>query len=306
VDGSLRRLGLDLGATDIKFALLDDEVVVETGSSPTRSAEGGPTAVLGRVVELGRRARPVETVGLSVPGLVDAEGRAVLFPNMYGEWAGVQLARPLSEGLELPVALVNDGHAFALAEARIGAARGWRDVICVVCGTGVGGGLVLGGELRTGIDDRAGEIGHHTVLPEGERCGCGNRGCLETIAGSRAIARAGGYPTFAETLEAAREGEEHAAAALERAGRFLGIAIANLALFLTPDRVVVGGGVAEAGDLLLGPLRDEVNRRIRNVAPRDSISIVRAELGPFAGAIGAALGAPVVVSRRQERAKETR
>ena len=232
---------LDLGATDIKFALLDDEVVVKTGSTATRSAEGGSQGRARPGVELGRSARPVETVGVSVPGLVDTEGRAVLFPNMYGEWAGVQLAGPLSEGLELPVALVNDGHAFALAEARIGAARGWRDVICVVCGTGVGGGLVLGGELRTGIDDRAGEIGHHTVLPEGERCACGNRGCLETIAGSRAIARAGGYPTFAETLEAAGEGEERAAAALERAGRFLGIAIANLALFLTPDRVVVGG-----------------------------------------------------------------
>jgi glucokinase len=285
----VRSLGLDLGGTDIKLALLEGDRVLATDSAPTRSAEGGPPAVLGRVFELGRSAGPVDSIGVAVPGLVDSDGCALLFPNLYGDWVGQPLTVPLEEGLGRPVALLNDGHSFALAEARIGAARGSADVICVVCGTGVGGGLVLGGQLHLGIEDRAGELGHHTVLPEGKPCACGNRGCLETIAGSRAIADAAGKPSFADVLGAARAGELASIAALERAARMLGIAIANLTLFLTPERVVVGGGVAEAGDLLLDPIRDELGRRAGNVAPLGLIKVVPAALGPYAGAIGAAL-----------------
>ena len=285
----MRSLGLDVGGTDIKLALLEGERLVQTATAPTLSEDGGPEAVLERIVELGRTVGSVASVGVSFPGLIDAEGRAVLFPNMRGSWIGMPLAEPLANAFGMPVALLNDGHAFALAEARVGAARGSRDVICVVCGTGVGGGLVLDGRLRLGIEDRAGEIGHHTVLPDGALCGCGNRGCLETVAGSRAIAVAAGTETFGEALAASRAGDEIAVAAIGRAGEFLGIAIANLTLFLTPERVVVGGGVAEAGELLLTPLRDEVARRIGNVAPLERIEIVAAELSPYSGAIGAAI-----------------
>jgi glucokinase len=161
--------------------------------------------------------------------------------------------------------------------------------MCVVCGTGVGGGLVLGGRLHLGIEDRAGEIGHHTVEPDGPLCTCGNRGCLELTAGARAIARAAGQPSFDAVVEAARAGEPAAVDALRRAGTLIGLAIANLTIFVTPERIVVGGGVAEAGELLLGPLRDEVRRRAGNVAPLERIEILPAALGPFAGAIGAAL-----------------
>jgi glucokinase len=293
----VRQLGLDLGGTDIKLALLEGDRVVATDSAPTRSEKGGPAAVLSRVFDLGRSAGPVDSVGVAVPGLVDLDGCALLFPNLYGDWVGQPLAGPLEEGLGRPVALLNDGHAFALAEARIGAARGSADVICVVCGTGVGGGLVLGGNLHLGIADRAGELGHHTVDPDGKPCACGNRGCLETVAGSRAIAAAAGKPSFADALTAARNGEPASLAALERAGRVLGIAIANLTIFLTPERVVLGGGVAEAGELLLDPLRDELERRAGNVAPLGLIEVVPAALGPYAGAIGAALhGAETAVA----------
>jgi glucokinase len=160
--------------------------------------------------------------------------------------------------------------------------------MCIVCGTGIGGGLVLGGRLHLGPDARAGEFGHHTVVEEGEPCECGNRGCLERYAGARAIAAAAGAETFAEAVAAARAGDERAAAALARAGTLIGLAIANVLIFLCPDTVVVGGGVAEAGDLLLGPLRASLADRAR-VAPLDRIRVVPAELGPRAGAIGAAL-----------------
>jgi len=301
VDGAVRCVGLDLGGTDIKLALLEDEELVRTATASTLSQDGGAPAVLERVVALGLEAGECDSVGVSVPGLLDQDGRVLLFPNLYGEWTGFPLRDELARAFDMRVPLLNDGHAFALAEARVGAARGSSDVICLVCGTGVGGGLVLEGELFRGIGDRAGHVGHHTVLPEGELCGCGNRGCLETVAGSRAIASAAGRESFAEALAAAQAGDHDARTAIERAGRFLGIAIANLVLFVTPERVVIGGGVAEAGDLLLEPLRSEVVARAANVAPLDRIEIVPAALGRYAGAIGAALHGSAVVDSARNR-----
>ena len=283
-----RRVGLDVGGTNVKLVVLDGDEVVDRATEPTAS-EKGPEAVLDRLAGLAREAGPAASVGVAFPGLVDAEGRGILFPNLAGDWAGRPIREPLSRALDLPVGLVNDGHAFALAEARVGAARGADDVICIVCGTGIGGGLVLGGRLHLGVDDRAGEIGHHTVVLDGPRCNCGNTGCLEMLAGARAIARAAGHGSFDEALAAAREGDAAATEAIERAGRLIGVAIANLTIFVAPQRVVIGGGVAEAGDLLLAPLRAEIQRRAANVAPLEHIEILRATLGPDAGAIGAAL-----------------
>ena len=216
-----------------------------------------------------------------------AAGRSV--PNLHGDWRGRPIREPLSRALGRPVALVNDGHAFALAEARVGAARGAQDVMCVVCGTGIGAGLVLGGRLHLGIHDRAGEIGHHTVQLDGPLCNCGNHGCLELLAGARAIARAAGRE-LDDTLAAARDGDEAATAAIRRAGELIGVAVSNLTIFRAPERVVIGGGVAEAEELLMDPLRAELRRRAANVAPlgRHSRSSGQS-LGPEAGAIGAAL-----------------
>ena len=184
--------------------------------------------------------------------------------------------------------LINDGHAFALAESTLGAGQGAANVMCIVCGTGIGGGLVLGGRLHLGPEQRAGEFGHHTVDEHGPVCECGNHGCLELYAGARAIARAAGATSFDDAVARARGGDEAALAALERAGELIGLAIANVLIYVCPDRVVVGGGVAQADDLLFGRLRTSVAERAR-VAPLDRIPIVPAALGPRAGAIGAAL-----------------
>jgi glucokinase len=286
----MRRLGLDLGGTKIKRVVLDGDDIVERDSEPTRSDEG-VAAVLDRLAGLAREAGPVSSVGVALPGLFDTDGRAVLLPNLHGDWVGRPIAEPLADALDRPVRLINDGHAFALAEARIGAARGAEDVLCVVCGTGIGGGLVIGGRLHLGVEDRAGEIGHHTVVEDGPLCGCGNRGCLETLAGARAIASAARQPSFDEVVVSARRGDERAREAIRRAAAYIGIAIANLTIFIAPRRIVVGGGVAEAGELLLDPLRAEVERRVGRVAPLHAIDIVPATLGADAGAVGAALAA---------------
>jgi glucokinase len=284
----LRQLGLDLGGTNIKRVVVDDGSIVERSSRPTRSEEG-VAAVLDRLADLARGAGHVDSVGVALPGLFDRDGRGLLLPNLHGDWEGQPIAEPLREALGRPVRLINDGHAFALAEARLGAARGADDVLCVVCGTGIGGGLVLRGRLHLGVEDRAGEVGHHTVVADGPLCNCGNRGCLETLAGARAIARAAGHASFDEVVAAARRGDDRSVEALRTAAAYIGIAIANLTIFLTPQRVVVGGGVAEAGELLLEPLRAEVKRRAGRVAPLDAIEIVPATLGADAGAVGAAL-----------------
>jgi glucokinase len=284
----LRLLGLDLGGTNIKCVVLEEGRVVQRASEPTRS-EDGVAAVLDRVISLARDAGEADSVGVALPGLLDAEGRALLLPNLHGDWVGQPVAEPLREALARPVRLINDGHAFALAEARVGAARGADDVICIVCGTGIGGGLLIGGRLHLGVEDRAGEVGHHTVVKDGPRCGCGNRGCLETLAGARAIAAAAGQPSFDDVVAAARAGDDQALGALRRAAAYIGIAIANLTIFLAPQRVVVGGGVAEAGELLFGPLSEEVRQRAGRVAPLHAIEIVPATLGADAGAVGAAL-----------------
>ena len=196
----MRALGLDLGGTNIKLALLDDGRLVDQRETPTRSEDGGPAAVLQRIVDLGRSVGPVDSVGVALPGLFDESGVVVLLPNLYGPWTGTQALEPLEQGFGMPVRMINDGHAFALAESTLGAGRGASNVMCLVCGTGIGGGLVLGGRLHLGPEQRAGEFGHHTIDERGPVCECGNHGCLELYAGARAIAAAAGAPSFDEVV----------------------------------------------------------------------------------------------------------
>ncbi len=280
----MRSLGLDLGGTKIKLALLEDGRVAAQQETPTGS---GVDAVLDRMAALALGAGHVDSVGVALPGLFDGDGVALLLPALDG-WTGKPVRSGLEARLGRPVRLINDGHAFALAESTLGAGRGSGNVMCVVCGTGIGGGLVLGGTLHLGPEQRAGEFGHQTVAPEGPLCGCGNHGCLELYAGSSAIAAAAGTASFDDAVAAARGGDERARRALADAGTLIGLAVANVLIFVCPDRVVVGGGVAQAGPLILDPLRASVAARAR-VAPLERISIVAAELGAHAGAIGAAL-----------------
>jgi glucokinase len=283
----LRLLGIDLGGTNIKLAVIEDDRIVKTEQIPTLSEEG-PDAVLQRVTALGLAHAPADAVGVAMPGLVDEEGRAIILASLHGDWAGRPIAEPLTEAFGMPVTLINDGHAFALAESMLGSGRGYENVMCVTCGTGIGGGLVLGGRLHLGPRERAGELGHTSVVEDGLACSCGNSGCLELYAGSRAIAAAAGRNSFDETVFAAVEGDAAATAAIARAGTLIGRAIASVVIFLCPDRVVIGGGVATAGPLLLDPIRAELARRAP-VAPLELIELVPAELGTIAGAAGAAL-----------------
>lgn len=275
----------------------DDGVAHRTVGVSTDDADAhlGPDAVVRRLIELGRAAidehGPIDAVGVGLPGLFDRDTGVVrLFPNLPGPWPGHPLRDPVAEGLGTPVTLVNDARAFTLAEGRLGAGRGRRVLACLVLGTGVGGGILLDGRVELGEWGVAGEIGHQTVVPDGPVCGCGNRGCVEAVAKAESLARLAGRSTAKEVFVGVRQGDERCRRAVETVAGYLGIALANVVTVLGVRRIVVGGGVASAGDLLLDPIREAVRRRVALVPP-DEIEVVGATLGPMAGATGAALAA---------------
>jgi glucokinase len=252
-----------MGATYVKWVVLEGDEIAAEGRLETRASEG-PDAVIDRLVAAGRQAGRIDTVGIGVPGLYDrASGTTTFLTNVPGGWPGVPVVARVSAGLEAPAALINDARAFALAESTLGAARGRGTAVFVAIGTGVGGGITIDGALYEGREGRAGEIGHVTIAENGPPCTCGNRGCMEALVREALAQRK-----------------------VRRAGQLLGIGVANAVVLLAPECVVVGGGVGALGERLLEPLRAELKRRVFVSVP---VEVVPAELGVLAGAVGAAL-----------------
>lgn len=292
-------LGLDLGGTNIKVAVITYDgsgfEVSITDSVETVAADG-PEAVSENLARVGRtamEAEPMTTVGLGVPGHFDRDtGRILLFPNLPGDWHGYPLRDRLESALGISPWMVNDARAFTLAEGILGAGRGCHTVACITLGTGVGGGLMIDGRLHLGAFGVAGEIGHQTVLPDGPLCGCGNRGCVEALVRADVLASNAGRRDAAAVFDGARDGDHRCIAAVSQMAEFLGIGLANVVTLFGPERIVVGGGIAEAGNLVLGPVADAVRRRV-TLVPTEGIEIVPAHFGRFAGAIGAALAGAI-------------
>jgi glucokinase len=290
-----KHLGLDLGGTNIKVAVLeatDGEFEVVTNWSVETGAADGPEAVAANLADAARRALEedgIATFGLGVPGHFDADtGEILLFPNLPGDWHGFPLRHRVAQAVGREVWMVNDARAFTLAEGRLGAGSGCTIVACVTLGTGVGGGLMIEGRLHVGAFGVAGELGHQTVLPDGPLCGCGNRGCLEALVRADVLASNAGRATASAVFEGARQGDNRCIAAVGQMADFLGIGLANVVTLFGPDRIVVGGGIAEAGELVMGPIREAVRRRV-TLVPTERISIVPARFGRYAGAVGAAM-----------------
>lgn len=295
-DGASQHLGIDVGVTNLKWATVErdgnDWRTIDQGQRATMATEG-PDAVIGRVAELGRAALDrwpaIASAGVGVPGLYDpAAGTTRFLVNMPGEWLDRPVAAPVEAILGVPVWLINDARAFGLAELRLGAGRGASSLVGLTLGTGVGGVIAIDGRVHLGHDGTAGEIGHQTIDPDGPPCNCGNLGCLEAFARADRIAAACGTDTAGAAVTAAAGGDVRAIDGLAEIGRYLGIGIANMVVVLSPDRVVIGGGIAAAGDLLLGPIREELRRRVQTTS-LDEVEVVTAELGTWAGAIGAAI-----------------
>lgn len=290
-------IGLDLGGTNIKWAVVDslaNPSVVSRGTLSTK-ADAGPDGVTALLIETVKKIftehGTIDRVGLGVPGLFDgASGEVVLFPNLPGPWTGFPLRSRVEEGLGVALTMINDARAFTVAESRLGAGKGCHVVVAMVLGTGIGGGIAIDGRLYVGAFQTAGELGHQIVIPDGPICGCGNRGCLEAVARADALAKLAGKSTAEEVYEAAANGEQLSREAVTKVADYLSIALANAITMIGPEKIVIGGGIATAGDLLLGPLRDALRNRV-TLVPIDQVDVVPAELGAYAGAVGAALAA---------------
>lgn len=302
---------VDLGGTNIKAALgTADGQVLCADSRPTLSYEG-PEGVLERIAglveDLARRTNSkLAGLGMAVPGLIDFKnGRTLFFPNLPGKWRNVPVRDVLSPRLGCPVYMLNDVRTATLGELCFGHGRTVKNLVLFAVGTGIGGGVVIDGRLHLGPLGAAGELGHHIILPDGPRCGCGNRGCLETLASAPAIVGegvrllltgmapklheiVGGEPsrvTPKAMAEAAAAGEQTVAEALHRAATYLGIAAVNVVVTLHPDLIVLAGGVAQMGELLREPVERTVRERI-GMFPTDGVAVKLSQLGDRAGTLG--------------------
>jgi len=303
-------LAIDIGGTKLAAGIVDaGGDILARGEVPTLAAEG-PERVLERIVRLakdvlGRPGIPAETIhriGIGCAGPVDRQAGLILNPPNLPGWVRVPLVEHIEKALGRPAVLENDANAAALGEFRYGAGKGARSLVYLTVSTGIGGGIILDGKIWHGLKDGAGEVGHMTLLPDGPVCGCGNRGCLEALASGPSIARRArealgtGRPsrlreirdvTAADVVRLVQEGDAVAAEVWNETVGYLGLGVAAVITILAPERVVIGGGVARAGDPLFEPLRREVRRRVKLVAV-ESVPILPAALGRDVGILGAA------------------
>jgi predicted NBD/HSP70 family sugar kinase len=290
-------LGIDFGKRHLAVALADlsHEVLAEEWvvmPDDYEAEEGMATAaeLVGRVLDGAADRGPVLGVGMGVPGPIHETGLVGSSAILPG-WVGAAPERRMAQHLGLPVQVGNDANMGALAELTWGAGRGSTSLVYLKLATGIGAGIVIDGRLFPGAGGTAGEIGHTTIDVTGDICRCGNRGCLETYAGAAAIASLlsrsfGEELSLDDVLRRALDGDAGCRRALADAGRHIGVAVANLCNLVNPERIVVGGSMGGAGDLLLDPLRESVRLRAIPSAAED-VEIVPGELGERAELLGA-------------------
>ncbi len=319
-------LAIDLGGTKIRAAIVSRQgQVIAREYYPTLAAEG-PEPVIGRILAaIDRLLKPREAVplprciSLAVAGAIDYErGLITVSPNLPG-WRNVPLRGMVKERCGLETFLINDANAAALGEHSFGAGKGVNNLIYMTVSTGIGGGIIINGELYSGASGSAGEIGHMTIDVSGPVCRCGNTGCLEMFASGRAMAgeaikRIGNGESSsltemvrgkiesitAETISiAAQGGDSLAVEVVSRAATYLGVGMANLVNIFNPEMIIVGGGVSGMGDLLLNPAREVVEKRAFPISAQ-AVRIVRGQLGDEAGVLGAAVFAFSLVLNQGE------
>jgi glucokinase len=303
-------IGVDIGGSKVAAGIVDEDgQVLDRARRDTPSTDVGKTedVIVEVVRELAER-NDVLAVGVGAAGWIANDHATVLF-SPHLAWRDEPLREALAERIGTPLIVENDANAAAWAEYRFGAAQGAAVVVCVTLGTGIGGGLVIGGAVYRGAFGIACEYGHMTLVPDGRSCACGNKGCWEMYASGRALARdarelaAESPMAAARMLElagsvegltgpvvtaAAEAGDPAAQSICTTMGRWLGRGLANLAAVLDPSIFVIGGGVSQAGELLLRPAREEFAHTLTGRGFRPQAEVVLAALGPDAGLVGAA------------------
>lgn len=306
-------IGVDVGATTIKAGVVDANGTILARQRADTHADQGPPTVI-RQVSLAIREllkgneKEIGGIGVGAPGIVGLNGGVVKYPPNFTGWTEVDLGAELAKEFHLPIAVENDANVAALAEATFGAGRGHPDFLFVIWGTGVGGGIIIGGNVFRGPSGGAGEIGHVTIDYNGPQCGCGNRGCVEAYVGQRYLSQktrerlrqtkqpskilelAGGNFDAIEPYIvslAAREGDALAREILVEAAELLGVGLASVLNVLDLRFVVIGGGLSGADPFVFEAVERSVKSRVLS-GSRESVRVVPAHLGNDAGILGAA------------------
>ena len=309
------RIGIVVGGTNVKIALVDDSgKIIYSNSVPTRAEMGYEytvnnikQAIYDLMKETKLTAKDIEGIGFGFPGQVDYKSGIVrLAPNIPG-WVEVPIAKMIEDEFHIPTRVDNDVRCAALGELKYGAGKGCENLICITVGTGIGSGLIVNGKLVRGASNAAGEIGHIKLqIHDGPICGCGDTGCMEAFASGPAIVAMaeeyilggkstkyremanGGDITPFIVAEAAKAGDPVAKRIFARIGEYIGIGMASVVNLLNPEKIIIGGGVADAGDILLEPLKETLKKRAMKIAG-ETVEVVPAQLGNTAGVIGASL-----------------
>ena len=304
-------IGVDLGGTNLRTALLTTNGdIIEKRKEATNVSDGWKKIVLRIEDNIVRqreaaaaRGLNIQAVGVGTPGVIQMDTGVVVKSPNFPDWNNLPLKEELERALRLPIFIENDANAAALGEQWRGAANGISSMIFITLGTGVGGGIVLNNKIWHGADGMAGEIGHITLIPDGELCSCGNSGCLEMYASARGIVQSyqenasGSVPaeilqtmTSEKIYQTAQAGDSTARRVMKEMGHMLGIALAGLINTFNPEMIVLGGRVKDAWPLFIDATREEVMRRAFLV-PAQRTQIVPSLLGDDAGMIGAAAAA---------------
>lgn len=307
-------IGVDVGGTNIKIALVDKEgSIVYSDTVPTRAEMGYEytinnmkKAISDLIAQTKVSKDDISGIGFGFPGQIDCDkGVVLLAPNIPG-WVNIPIAKIIEKEFSIPVKVDNDVRCAALAELNYGAGKGAVNMICITVGTGIGSGLIINGKIVRGASNVAGELGHIKLqMHDGPLCGCGDTGCLEAFASGPAIVAMaqeyimGGKSTKYRELanpditpyivaEAAKQGDVVAKRIFEVIGEYIGIGLVSVINLLNPEKIVIGGGVADAGDLLFDPIKRTIALRAMPIQAK-AVQVVHAELGNTAGVIGASL-----------------
>ena len=305
-------IGIDVGGTKVLGGVVDEAGKVLTTARKDTPRQGGSalTQTIANVAKELLQQHSVASVGVSAAGFVSSDRKTMLATPNIADWNGVDLDNQLTKLIGLPVVIENDANAAAWGEAKFGAGKNQDHMMMLTVGTGIGGGIVVNGALYRGAFGIAAEFGHMRVVPEGHICGCGARGCFEQYASGNALLRhareaINASPEVARNLlsrgdgtvagltgqaitDAARDGDPVALAAFNTTGQWLGAGIASLAVLLNPACVVIGGGVIDAGEILLKPTRESLERNMPFAGKHPYPQIIAAQLGNEAGLVGVA------------------
>jgi glucokinase-like ROK family protein len=292
-------LGVDVGRTHVTLLLTNLAAEIQARQSePFDTTQGAEACLPLLAARLRAFVEAADTrwdqivgVGVGIPGPIDGSRRQLVSPPRLPGWDRIDLYESLHRELRVPVFLDNDANMGTLGESRYGAGRGVENMAYIKLGTGIGGGMIMNGAIYRG-GGSAGEIGHVTIDADGPECACGNKGCLEALAGAGAIVQDASRGAsraacdIADVVQAALEGDPHCSAALERAGEYIGVAVADVINLCSPSLILIDGGVSRAGDLLLSPLRAAAAARSLPIGWTNT-TIQLAQLGDNAIALGA-------------------